>query len=406
MNNDNMNNNIMNINIMNINMNNNNMNSNNMSNFNLNNNNINNHMQNKMINQNQNNQNNLQYSFSRYTKATTTGLKNILDTSYLNAVLQLLGSIRNIASYFLNPKNIDYINKNIGFYPLSFVFYRLFTHLYPYPERQIREIYKPDTLLELLGRLNVVYKTQKRRNPNELITFILNTINDELNQINKKNNNKIIKPNKYDKNNVIQYAFNNIKYNCTLITNSLSWYELKEMQCSNCSNITYDMFPFNIFELDILFTYSYNKKPITIYDCLKLYEMQKSNTLFCEKCGNYFTILYKNKIFSTPNYFIISLDRKNLDKNLINIPFLIDYNIDINNFVENKNVPTKYQLTGIISFYQKENKYISFCMSPVDKNWYKYNDEEIEPTTIKKVLIEHNNFNLFIPCILVYKSIS
>ena len=102
------------------------------------------------------------YSFSIYKKAPLTGLKSKdlqADISYFYAVLQLLGSIRNIASYFVNPKNKEVIERDIGSNPLAFTFHRLFLHLYPYPEpHQKREIYNPHTLLELLGELNFVYK--------------------------------------------------------------------------------------------------------------------------------------------------------------------------------------------------------------------------------------------------------
>ena len=59
-----------------------------------------------MQNQNMNQNINLQpYSFARYKMAAKTGLKNLGDTSYFNSVLQMLGSVRNLSSYFLNPKN-------------------------------------------------------------------------------------------------------------------------------------------------------------------------------------------------------------------------------------------------------------------------------------------------------------
>lgn len=399
MNIDDMNNmNIINVNNQNYN---NNINLNNMNNMN------------NMINNNMNdgnNMNNTPYSFNRYKKESKTGLKNIKETCYLNAVLRFIGSFRSIASYFLNPKNINSIKADIALNPLSFTFQRLFQHLYPYPETENRELYKPIALLELLGKLNKVYISQKRRNPNELLIFILNRLHQELNESNKKKNNyKKLNPNHKDKKNVIQCEFNNIKFNSTIISNNLSWFELKKMQCTNCGNILYNLFPYNVFELDINQTYMYkikqnNSNKMTIYDCLKVYEFEKKQTLFCQNCRNYYGIINRNRIFSSPNYFIFSLDRKNLDNNLIKIPFIINEIIDLNNFIENKVVPTKYELTGIVSFNKKKNKYICFCISPVDKEWYEYNDEICEHTDLTTVLDLNNDIELMIPCILSYKS--
>ena len=234
-----------------------------------------------------------------------------------------------------------------------------------------REIYQPESVLDLLGKLNIVYRTNKRRNPNELILFILNRLHEELNIINK-NNNQIIYPNIYDKDNVIQCTLKNIQFNCSIITNNLSWFELKELMCSQCGKCAYNLLSFNIFELDIFMTYlMMQKKPITINDCLQVYESPKQQKLFCQSCRNYTNFFKKSKIFSPPNTFIFSLDRKNIDKNLIQIPFIINDSINISNFIESKNLSGKYQLTGIVSFYKNEDKYISFCMSPVDKKWYK-----------------------------------
>lgn len=82
--------------------------------------------------------------------------------------------------------------------------------------------------------------------------------------------------------------------------------------------------------------------------------------------------------------------------------------IHINNFIELKNAPYLYQLNGIVSIdlnNPNNSSYVSFCMSPVDQNWYYYNDEDIQQTNIFNVLQLHNNSGRFIPCILIYQSI-
>ena len=46
----------------------------------------------------------------------------------------------------------------------------------------------------------------------------------------------------------------------TIISNSLSWFEIKESQCNKCGDIWYDFLYDNIFNLDILGCYQKNKK--------------------------------------------------------------------------------------------------------------------------------------------------
>ena len=371
---------------------------------------MNNQNQNNFIN-NQNNNNlvpkeSQKYSFSRYKKASRVGLELLGDTSYLNSVLQFLGSIRNIASYFLNPKNEEIINKDIKHKQLSFVIYRLFTHLYPFPETDKIKNYKPGTLLKLLGQINNVYKTTNRRNPNELITFILNRLNNELIVKSPDTNQMLCPKNISDKAHVINIGcFNFQKFNNSIISNNLNWFEIKEIKCTQCGNNMYYFQTYNTFELDISFSFNYIKKPIRIYDCFKVYGFPVNPNQFCFFCKRVTQVLRTRNIYSSSNIFIFSLDRKNLDPKYLKIPFIIDEKIEITNFIEMKETPQHYQLTGIVSYYIKGNKYVSFCMNPVDKQWYLYNDENVQQTDISQVIDLHNNKKEFIPCLLAYKTV-
>ena len=254
----------------------------------------------------------------------------------------------------------------------------------------------------MLSELNIVYKTKKKRNPNDLISFILNTLHNELNQL---KNNKIIYPNNmYDKQNVVYCGYQNFcNNNSSVISNLLNWFELKEIKCSKCNKNIYYFYSFNTFELDILGAYKNNT--LTIYDCLQYYLLQKNQNLFCKICNCYTQMSNYSKIYSSPNSFIFSLDRKNLDQTLLQIPFLVEEKIDLSKYVENQSSLKYYQLGGIVSYDLNNKKYISFCMSPVDKQWYLYNDNEVEQFQIGNILQSHNNSKQYIPCILFYNSI-
>ena len=404
----NYNNNMNNQNINNI-MSQGNINSNNKIMTNQNNSNINSNL--NIQSHNQNNQNNPnqnkiltevdKFSFSRNFQATKTGLINIVETSYLNAVLQLIGSFHFCGSYFLNPNNYNNIYNNIRHKPLSFVIQRLFLHLYPEKDKK-SENYKPQSLKQVLAQLNPVYKSNNKRNPNELLSFILNTLHDELN-ITNNNTNQILYPNNNDRNSVTDIGFKNYKMlNNSIISDNLTWFEIKQSFCKSCKNNIFHFNTFNTFELDIIITYNTCQKPISILDCLQYYNNNKSQILICRNCGKKSEVLNKSNIYISPNIFIFSLDRQNLDNNVPQIPFIINEKIDIIYFLEKKEAPSQYQLTGILSYWMDQNKYISFCLSPIDNQWYFYNDEKIELTQINNVI----NNNNCIPCILVYKSMN
>ena len=352
------------------------------------------------------------YSFSKYKKPIKTGLKLNGDSSYLNSVLFCLGNIRNIVSFFLNPKNVNYLNNNVANKPLSFVFERLLIHFYPYPEKDNKELYDPKPFFTVLGLLNIEYNTFQRRNPCDLITFILNTLHIELNQVKIENLNLNLIENKKDKNLVIHNSLKKLKCSeNSIIYNNFNWFEIKELKCLACNNIIYELRTFSTFSLNIQESYKKignQKKALTLYDCLEYYKSVKQQNLYCNHCKIQKESLSTTNIFSSPNNFIFLLDRGiELEKEnkSLKIPFILFDKIELDNFIENKQAPKKYQLIGITSISIQKKIYVSYCMSPVDKNWYYYNDQNSEKVDINNIINLHNNFNDLFPCIVIYKAI-
>ena len=126
--------------------------------------------------------------------------------------------------------------------------------------------------------------------------------------------------------------------------------------------------------------------------------MDKQKNLFCNNCRMFNKMVYSSNIFCTPNYILFLLDRGNFNINLLNIHFCVQERIDLKNFLENTNILSQYELIGILSAYPQQRKYISFCKSPVDKQWYLYNDENIIQLQISDVI--NSNNTQFVPCVL------
>ena len=56
-----------------------------------------------------------------------------------------------------------------------------------------------------------------------------------------------------------------------------------------------------------------------------------------------------------------------------------------------------------ISFFSgiSFTKYVSCCKSPIDQQWYYYENENVQIVNFNNMINNHNNNN-FIPCLLVY----
>ena len=338
------------------------------------------------------------------------GLKNLGKSSYINSILQILSNIGVFANYFLNPEKISFFDNVKDIMPLSFAFKELYLNLYP-KEKTNLSAYEPLQIIKVLYTIKNNYTFNNENNIIYVLNDILNSLHRELNTSNiyeEKYN--------YDKYNRNDCINKGIKFftetNSSLLFNTLNWFRLRERRCIKCNTNIFDFETYNSFKLDILSCYNYNKKnninkSISIIDCLKFQTSKYNENYFCEKCAKYETSEVNFKIFSSPNIFIFLLDRGidfSENNELHKISFSLEKTIKIGDFIENKKAPFNYRLIGIASISLIDKKYVSWCKSPINGKWYFFNDEKVELIKLVKI-IELNNSNNYIPCILIYKDI-
>ena len=388
---------------------------NNNSNNNNDNNNKNSINTNQLINNNLNLTNNKKYKSSLqisnqdknidikpyFEKVSRTGLLNLEDTSYLNVILQLLGQTREFAEHFLIYKN--YYHENIKEMPLSFVTSRLYTHIYKQNNNEV-EKYKPYSYLRVLGVLNKLYTNNKRKNANELLIFILDSLHKEMV--------KKMKIDNYNDNYQNNYYVDSVN---TIISQVFYLEQSTVQYCCKCYNKSDNkILNFNTFDLDILKPYklySNNIFELKICDCLDLYFQDKSIKLFCDKCNQYQPHKITSKLDSTTENILFLLDRgdnfDNLNNVLFKINFLVEKEIDISKYLNDRESPKKFKLNGIVCIVPNEKKYVFYCKSSIDNKCYFYDDENVEFISDNEIDINDlrsKNDKSYIPCILYYKS--
>ena len=110
----------------------------------------------------------------------------------------------------------------------------------------------------------------------------------------------------------------------------------------------------------------------------------------------------KTQIFISPNILIFLLDEKNI-KEEDKIKFILEQKINLDKYIEQKESPRNYELNGFVFYDNKKNKYNALCVSPVDKQWYLYDDEKVTLSKFETFIQMYSKSMDYKPCILVYK---
>ena len=366
------------------------------------------------------------FSYKDFKKVPTTyidneGKKNI---TYMTCVLQCLANIEPIAKYYL--KNKLNCAKNMDKCPFNYAFSRIISNMYSFPEEQERQFYqtfKIDEFKKLFIEINKTFRGESTKDASHFLNYLIETIVREQETKNTPNSSDL------GYNDFGQYYKNVIDKHESIFFNCFNWIKKETRICLDDHQTTvYNNFL--TYQLDIdsyinkLITNSNNLQNLTfkihIEDWLKS-EKLVDNTLYnmnCNKCKRKIRKIQQKSIYISPNYFIFltglreSSRRSNFNLEKLNnesekFIFKIDEKIYLSDVIENKKSHMKYSLIGLISYNfdetdAKKISYVSYFKSPIDQNWYCYNETEFKKINLGKVLQSFENESL-LPCILFYK---
>ena len=327
------------------------------------------------------------------------GLNNIGATCYMNATIQCLSHTVKLTNYFLNPKHKNFINSNEK--QFSKEFYEVLKRLWIKQYNNYNNNYSPIKLKEVISQKEPLFQGIAANDSKDLINFILQQLHEELNLINKNNENNIDYNmiNQTDEAGMLNYFLNDYKKNNRSIISDI-FFGITETktECLNCKRINlmngnsnqkfvynFQIINFIIFPLEEIRKYKnifnyYNNNEVNLYDCFDFYQktdtMQGENQMWCNYCGQNSTSNYSTRIYSSPLYLILILNRGK--GNMYDVKLNFDEVIDIGNYVYIKKGPHLiYHLYAVVTHYGPSSMaghFIAFCKSPFDNKWYQYND--------------------------------
>ena len=265
----------------------------------------------------------------------------------------------------------------------------------------------------------------------DLIMFVLEALHKELNQPNLEYIKKLEADFNNQNNFQIQQQSNEIEehrkfaedyYNKNKsIIQELFYGEQESFTfCHECkANIyNFSIFSFLIFPLEKVrqFLVNSNKQfeNVTLEDCFEHYIAEElmtgQNQMYCNKCKKNTDFSMVNKLYKHPEILILILNRgKGLE---YVVPFKYPKSIILNkyfNFENNtnykdNNTKIEYEFISVITHLGESSDsghFIAYCKSPVDKEWYLYNDSIVSKSDDPSNFSSKSNDN--IPYVLFYQ---
>ena len=365
----------------------------------------------------------------RYKKPTLIGLNNIGATCFMNSTLQCLSQTKPLTEFFLKAQNFQKIQNYIGRDDkLSPYYYGLIQNLW---QENGPKSFSPTDFMKVVEKMNPLFKVGQAGDSKDFIIFILESLHKELKSPIKTGNNNQINHilNQYDKKSAFHHFLAEFKSDFSIISDTFFGINETMNECLNCKNnynmmnmncpILYNYGIFNclIFPLEEIKNYrnnnymnfNYNNMPIlnqvTLDDCFiynqKMELFTGENRNYCNNCKLLFDSNYVTRIYSSPQVLILILNRGK--GNIYNVTLNFTETIDITKYIYNeKKNKMSYDLYGFITHIGQSGPnahFVASCKSPIDNQWYRYNDAIVNPiTNVQKEIIEFG-----VPYILFYQ---
>lgn len=290
----------------------------------------------------------------------------------MNSILQCFANIGLLTSYLLQNEKYKIILSNKNNCKLTFEYIEILINLW-------KKKYSCSSFnfQKIFNELNPS-SNNTQNNVKNIILFLMETIYKELKKINLDN-----------KLNIISDLFNSIY--------------ISRITCINCKKISAcNYYCNNMFEFPLNEIIKFKKKndnTLDIIDCFEFYQREnymsyENNQMFCRGCNiNINNIKHSIKIIKGAKVLIIYLDR---GIQISDIKLKFKEYLDIKNFINDKESPFYYELIGIITLFDSSPmKFISFCKSFINAEWYKYQDSIVSKSSFEETTYTGLPYALF-----------
>ena len=349
------------------------------------------------------------------------GLQNIGATCYMNATLQCLVNIKELTNYLLNANNFSEILKNIKICELLGSYCQLLQKLCC--DQYVINSYPPDDFKNILSIKNPLFEGIQANDSKDLIYFLLEDFNKELNNLNLKINKNLIQNSNDDWIDDSKQSNRELMFETFIKTYSSEnnniipklFFSLIENEtiCNGCNTRKYNYQI--VFSLELSLEVIYNKiygnqnmnigkKTLDLLQCLPNYNETNyftgENAMYCNICQKQQESIYHKRIHSLSPILIIILNRGKGNQFDCDVNFPDHLNFQQN--VINPSINVSYKLIGVVTHFGTSDMgghFIAYCKHRVLNEWYCYND-----AAVSKLSDPKNEYKNGVPYILFYES--
>ena len=328
-------------------------------------------------------------------------------TCYINSILSVLQQTPYFSDYIIS--NNYCINDDSDENILNSVIFQLFK-IFKISMSNDNKQLTINKFREVISQKNFIWGEHQHQDSQEFLTFLLNTVEDEI-----KDNiiylpGRNIKKTKVNIENIIALKNWNdfTKNEFSIIKQLFTGQTQSILECEKCNTKK------SRFEIFLNLQLNIPDEANDIYDCLDNYikkeQLEKENSIWCDFCFYKNRSFIKNYIWKTPKILIINFKRFKYNdygmitsKNTQFIKYPIE-KLDISKYI-NPNSPyvdkSKYNLFGVnihksIGGSNNANfgHYISCVKNRFDNKWYIFDDNNVHVANIDDI-VNSNSYLLF-----------
>ncbi|XP_077119789.1 ubiquitin carboxyl-terminal hydrolase 50 isoform X2 [Ranitomeya variabilis] len=304
------------------------------------------------------------YGISTHRKRNgLTGLRNLGNTCYMNAVVQCLSCTTTLVEYFFSHQFEKFVTREKK--EMVNAFANLMANMWFGKDQYV----SPEDFLAVMYKVHPPFGKRAQQDAQELLIYTLNALHEDL-----TNKNKTGSGNAGSSSGIGGNASE------SLITRLLQGVLRQNTTCLVCGNTSYKDDIFTVLSLPLA-----SQDETSIQECLECFFQQvtltSTNKIFCPFCKMKQNATLKVQIWKLPRILILHLKRfeyKSHKKRKLqtSVDFPLNH-LDLSPFLSSCNVKQqKYKLYAVVNHFGELDigHYTAFCKHPGTKEWNAFDD--------------------------------